>query len=476
MKVQSGSVAILLVGLFGCNVAPNTTETAERIESPEWKDTITTKDVGADVVFSTAKECGECHPSHLEEWEQSMHAYAAHSPVFDAMAQKAFRDTSGEVGTFCTSCHSPIGAIQGEDGSVTREGRSEISKDSVSCEVCHSAVDHSNPVGNLSLELTATGEITGPYESPFLEGHESIKSDFVQSAELCGSCHDVFNYPGLRIEEAYTEYSTSPAKDMGLTCQDCHMGSVPGTVSERPVEPIAVVEGKVYPDRERSSHRFIGPDYSLLDEFPYPDDLEKSQRAQQEMFEQITVLLRNAIELGDVKIDRSNGSPVLNVTMQSLTSGHNVPTGFTSERQLWLDVVVRNNAGTVLFSSGQLDSYGDLYDNHSWEVAADPQKLDEQLVNLQSKNKMRFGELELPNTTETVFPMDADYIEKHSLRPLETRVVSYELPHSVGQQSLQVDVQLKYRNLPPYILRDLQQEELVDRLQVFTIDEVTWIE
>ena len=162
--------------------------------------------------------------------------------------------------------------------------------------------------------------------------------------------------------------------------------------------------------------------------------------------------------------------------MQSLTSGHNVPTGFTSERQLWLDVIVRNNAGTVLFSSGQLDSYGDLYDNHSWEVAADPEKLDEQLVNLQSKNKMRFGELELPNTTETVFPMDADYIEKHSLRPLETRVVSYELPHSVGQQSLQVDVRLKYRNLPPYILRDLQLEELVERLQIFTIDEVSWIE
>ena len=86
------------------------------------------------------------------------------------------------------------------------------------------------------------------------------------------------------------------------------------------------------------------------------------------------------------------------------------------------------------------------------------------------------GELELPNTTETTFPMDADYIEKHSLRPLETRVVSYELPHSVGQQALEVDVQLKYRNLPPYILRELQLEELVDRLQVFTIDEVTWME
>ena len=89
MRMQSRSAAMLLVGVLGCNAEQTTTETAERIESPEWKDTITTKDVGADVTFSTAKECGECHPSHMEEWEQSMHAYAAHSPVFDAMAQKA---------------------------------------------------------------------------------------------------------------------------------------------------------------------------------------------------------------------------------------------------------------------------------------------------------------------------------------------------------------------------------------------------
>jgi nitrate/TMAO reductase-like tetraheme cytochrome c subunit len=456
--------------LFGCT----TTDKIDDLTIPsEWQDTITVKDVGADVTFSTAKECGACHPAHLQDWEQSMHAYAAHSPVFDAMAQKAFRDTSGEVGTFCTSCHSPIGAIQGEDGTVTSDERSEISKNSVSCEVCHSAVDHSNPVGNLSLKLTATGEVTGPYSSDFTEGHESVQSDFVQSAELCGSCHDVFNYPGLRIEEAYTEYTTSPAKDMGLSCQDCHMGSVPGVPSDRSVGPIAQVAGKTYPDRLLSSHRFIGPDYSLLDGFPYPDDPERSQIAQEEMFSQITVLLKNAVELGDVVLDRSGTEPVLKVTMQSLTTGHNVPTGFTSERQLWLDVVITNVAGTILFSSGQTDFNGDLYDTHSWEVAQDPNLLDAQLVNLQSKNKIRYGELELPTTDETVFPFDADYIEKHSLRPMETRTALYVLPQSIGDQSVEISVSLKYRNLPPYILRALQLTDLVERLQVFTIDSTT---
>ena len=461
---------LVLLTIFACGSYQSIEDTKDAATTVEWKDTITVKDVGAEVPFSTAKECGECHPTHLADWEQSMHAYAAHSPVFDAMAQKAFRDTSGEVGTFCTGCHSPIGTIQGEDGSTTVNERSEISKDSVSCEVCHSAVDHASPVGNLSLKFTATGEIYGPFESETREGHESVQSDFIQSPEMCGSCHDVFNYPGLRIEEAYTEYSSSPAKEMNLSCQDCHMSPTPGIQSSREMGPIAVVSDKVYPDREISSHRFIGPDYSLIDTFPYPDDLERSRVAQEEMLEQIATLLGNAVQIDAAEIDRTGDKAVLNVTMKSLTSGHNVPTGFTSERQLWLDVVVLNNVGAVLFSSGQLDTYGDLYDAHSWDVANDPSKLDKQLVNLQSKNKMRYGEIELPNAEETVFPFDADYIEKHSLKPLEVRTVSYELPHTTMQQSLTVTVHMKYRNLPPYILRALQLDDLVERLNIFTID------
>jgi nitrate/TMAO reductase-like tetraheme cytochrome c subunit len=456
----------------GCSTDSVDSATLNVVPIPEWKETITVEDVGADVSFSTAKECGECHPSHLAEWEQSMHAYAIHSPVFEAMAKKAFRDTSGEVGTFCTGCHTPIGTIQGEGGNMDVSDRSTISKDSVSCEVCHSAVDHAEPVGNLSLELTTTGEIYGPFQSEAVEGHDSVESDFLQSPEVCGSCHDVFNYPGLRIEEAYTEYNESPAKEANLSCQDCHMSPTPGIKSERPVEAIAVVEGQTYPARERSSHRFIGPDYSLIDTFPYPDDLEKSQIAQVEMLEQIQQLLQNSIQLGDVWLDDDPANRQLYVTLESLTAGHNVPTGFTSERQLWVDVVVRNSAGSVLFSSGQLDGYGDLYDAHSWEVSQHPERLDTQLVNLQSKNKMRYGEVELPTAIETVFPFDADYIEKHSLKPLEQRVVSYDLPNGINLQDVTVTVQLKYRNLPPYILRELQLSDLVERLQIFTIDSV----
>ena len=444
------------------------------IEQVDLSDTITVEDIGADVEFSTAKQCGECHPTHYAQWQQSMHAYAAHSPVFDAMAQKAYRDTSGAVGTFCTGCHSPIGTIQGEDGSTQAHQRSDISKDSVSCEVCHSAVTHDNPVGNLSLRLTTTGEKYGPFDDIALDGHDSLQNPFLSSPTLCGSCHDVFNFPGLRIEEAFSEYAMSPAAEMDVTCQDCHMSPIPGRKSERTKGPIAVVEGEVYPDRELSSHRFIGPDYSLIDNFPYPNDLDESATAQIELKEQIHVLLQNSIQLSDLRRTQSNGEDVIELDIESLVTGHNVPTGFTSERQLWVSIEVRNQNGQLLYQSGDLDANGDLRDDHSWAVQGHQADKDTQLVNFQSKNRIRHGEVTLPDISETVFPFEADYIEKFSLRPLEVRTVQYTLPNSVstdlGNAPANISVKLQYRNLPPYLLRALNLQDLVPRLEIFTID------
>lgn len=454
---------------IGCSSSQDSASDTDSMHAAE---TITAEDYRPDVEFSTAKECGECHPTHYDQWQQSMHAYAAHSPVFDAMAQKAFRDTSGEVGDFCTSCHSPIGAIQGETGASTAATRSDLSKNSVSCEVCHSAVDHAQPVGNLSLSFTTSGEKYGPYGTESTEGHDSQYSALLEAPELCGSCHDVYNFPGLRIEEAYTEYAASPAEQQGITCQNCHMGTIPGQPSAKTKGAIAVVDGQSYPERDISSHRFIGPDYSLIDGFPYPDDLEASAAAQQEMLGQIQQLLENSVQISEIRgtqedIDGTERT-VIEVDVKSLVSGHNVPTGFTSERQLWIDITVTNASGMIVFQSGQIDRNGDLFDRHSEEVKENVFFFDSDLVNFQSKNIKRQGIPDSPILTEVVFPFDADYIDKNSLKPLEKRTARFELDSSVSQYT--VNVKLQYRNLPPYLLRELQLDDLVPRLHIFTLD------
>ena len=424
--------------------------------------------------FATAKECGSCHPTEYSEWRESMHAYAIHSPVFQAMSQKAFRDSSGEVDDFCSSCHSPMGTLIGEGPNVPPSERSNIGKESVTCVTCHAAIAQEHPIGNLSLVWSLEDIVFGPFDDVSSDSHDSLQSDLLTSPQLCGSCHDVFNYPSLRIEEAYTEYATSPAYLENITCQDCHMSKTPGVPSDKIISPIAETSGNIYPAREMSSHRFVGPDYSLLDTFPYPDDLEKSAQAQQEQVLRIEELLQNAVMISDISTNNTEDSYSFSITLQSLTSGHNVPTGFTSERQLWIEVLVFSDEN-ILFSSGTLDSNSDLYDEHSWDVVQNSNLLDNQLVNLQSKNLIRHGEvIDYAEIETTIFPFDADYIYKMSIPPLESRTYDYNF--SSTDTPTRIEAKLRYRNLPPYVLRVLQLDEYTSKLKIFDIDSknISW--
>jgi len=427
--------------------------------------------------YESAEACKSCHERQYEEWSQSMHRYGAVSPVFDAMTAKATRDTSGEVGTFCTGCHSPIGFSEGEDGTVTAADRSETSKEGVSCDVCHTAVHLDGPTGNANIIHDHSGVKYGPFGSSRTKGHSSEAGSFLSSPELCGSCHDVFAYPGIQIEEAYTEYQSSPAKEAGVRCQDCHMSRTPGAVAEPEMGPIVSLEGD-YPDRPLSSHRFVGPDYSMLDDFPYPDDLERSAEAQAEYLTQVQTLLSNAARLWIVDCIRVPGTDevVVQVALESLTSGHNVPTGFTSERQLWVEVTAQSADGEVVYQTGDLDSYGDLRDGHSWAVRSGEISLDADLVNLQSKNLMvelDFDDRGLPFYADepeenySIFPFEAQTILKNSLSPGEVRYLRGMSFRTSAETS--ISARLRYRNLPPYVLRDLGLSSLVERLKIFDI-------
>ena len=85
------------------------------------------------------------------------------------------------------------------------------------------------------------------------------------------------------------------------------------------------------------------------------------------------------------------------VQVKNLTDGHNVPTGFTGERLVWLRIVVTDSTGKVVFKSGDTDPNGDVRDNESSYVHAGEMPLDQQLFSLQSRflvQSVRGGERE----------------------------------------------------------------------------------
>ena len=91
-----------------------------------------------------------------------------------------------------------------------------------------------------------------------------ITNDQITKSEFCVSCHQVAVNLGIKLEIVWDQYRDSPARKAGVSCQDCHMGKVPGKPEGYATAPSAVVGGKeINPGRKHANHRFIGPGYSI---------------------------------------------------------------------------------------------------------------------------------------------------------------------------------------------------------------------
>ena len=422
--------------------------------------------------FGSPQECRQCHQRQYDEWIGSMHAYAQISPVFIAF-NEAVKNTG--LGTFCVKCHSPIGIAIGEGALTPNEERADISLMGVQCDTCH-IIEKNHGLVSGDFPLAPGRTKYGPFSSG-KEGdpkavrnsaHRSVQADFIQSSEFCGTCHDVVDSKDLRIEEAFTEWQESVYAEKDITCQDCHMRALPGVADqEKVMGPAAIMFGKKLPERPLSNHSMIGPDNHLIDTFPYPDNLEENARIQRDYLEKKNFLLQNCATLEIIapdKVSRSSDFEV-EVKVTNTGAGHGIPTGFTAERQVWIEIVVKDADGNILFVSGDLDSNKDLRNSHSHAVEEGEIPLDKYLVNFQSKFVK--GIYDDGTYEEVLLPFKAFDIIKNNLMPFEPKSGIYpvSLPRNT-KGPLTVESRLRYRNLPPYLLDFLGVGELKDRLVI----------
>ncbi|MBI1313890.1 hypothetical protein GC176_21565 [bacterium] len=486
-----------------------------------------------EIDFPSAKECRACHPKQYEEWSRSMHAYAQHSPIFEAFNLTLQERTSGTIGTFCSRCHTPLGTALGENGQRRNVNRSRLSMEGVTCVVCH-RMERPYYKANTRRHI-APGRLSevcmyGPFSDAVSlseNSHGSQQLVSIRSSAFCGACHDVTSPQGIRLEEAFSEWQNSPAARRQLTCQHCHMGPVQGipTLEEdRPLGYAAMApvgNGETFATAKRplSDHTFSGPDYSILPDTEFPEKLdwmyEKDYRqtdlltehekrslndlrrrnrrqlriAQEKRYE----LLKNGAELCvDVpNCAECGGRFNVAVAVRSRFDGHNFPTGFTEERQFWVSVEVCDPAGHCVFSSGTFDANFDLRDEHSHAVEAGEASWDADLLNFQSK----FVALTNRGTERSVIlsvnrhltplnflrPADSPVaafgrhssfrISKGSLPPLSTvnRDYAVRLPKTPGDYH--VRVRLNYRHIPPHLMDEIGAPHLKHLLETVVLDE-----
>jgi hypothetical protein len=486
-----------------------------------------------EIDFPSAKECKTCHPKQYTEWSRSMHAYAQHSPIFEAFQLTLQERTSGTIGTFCTRCHTPLGTALGENGQRRNVNRSRLSMEGITCVVCHRM---ERPYYKASTRRhVVPGKLNdvcmfGPFDDAVsLEenSHESRKSVSIRSSAFCGACHDVTTPEGVRLEEAFSEWQNSPAAKQQLTCQHCHMGPVQGVPTlecDRPLGHAATVPlegGREFktPLRPLSDHTFAGPDYSILPDTEFPEkldwmyekdyrqthlltsyekrtlnDLRRRNRRQLRIAnEKRYELLRNGAALSVAVPDcAACGDRVdIRVAVRSKFNGHNFPTGFTEERQLWVSVEVCDSFGVPVFSSGTFDSNDDLRDEHSHAVEAGEVPWDRHLLNFQSKfvaltNRGTERSIILsvnrhlaplnilrpaPGPAAAFGRPDSFRISKGSLPPLATvnRDYPVRLPKTPGEYA--VRVRLNYRHIPPNLMDEIGLPHLKHLLETVVLDE-----
>lgn len=457
----------------------------------------------AESKFPSAATCGTCHPKHYKEWSVSSHSYAQLSPVYLSLSSEINELTSGSNGDFCLRCHSPIGANLGESPFISNLDRHPTSREGITCVVCHRLnKSYNKRSGRLALEQGSLLEpVYGPtgneemsrvldntdeYRVVTEEGkpgrkihREAKQFSSISTPVFCGTCHDVTLFNGFRLEEAFSEYRTSPAAAKGTTCQDCHMGKEQGVASGYDEGPAAVVGGKETKKRKITSHFFAGPDYSVIhpgifphnseaqemasmkewlqfdhkagwgtDEFEdkvtedmkFParwdsvDDRYDAREILNKQFEQLDFarekrleVLRNGYHLGEIVILESDEDGIrFKVKVDNLTDGHNVPTGFTGERLVWLHVSVTDHDGKVVFESGDLDPNGDVRDRESSYVHNGEVPLDRQLFDLRSRfvvSNLRGGE------RERIIPIPYPLITIPFVRPsIQSLILTGEPP------------------------------------------------
>ena len=419
-------------------------------------------------LYPTAAQCGECHKQIYDEWSSSQHAYASISPMFHAFEQKFQELTKGTVGTFCVRCHQQVGTQLGENREKPLWAMSQISREGVSCITCHRVKEQYNKVngerrvepGKIFDPVYGTGEksvikdiiadketysVKTSKDGRGLDIHNGMMTNpQLSKSEFCVSCHQVAVNLGIKLEIVWDQYRDSPARKAGVSCQDCHMGKVPGKPEGYATAPSAVVGGKeINPGRKHADHRFIGPGYSIAHPGIFPHNVKAQTITMKDWLEFDwragwgTPEFEDKVAVGKVKVafpkrwadalDREDARQILDENLAKLdvrdkirkqvmengaqvdgpyiesdpkvgntlafsyniknvNSGHNLPSGsLGAQPQLWVNVALVDPDGKNVWELGYVDSNGDLADLHSLEVAAGRIKTDQQLVNFQTK-------------------------------------------------------------------------------------------
>lgn len=326
----------------------------------------------------------------------------------------------------CNGCHAPLAFIAG-DVPPPKPFTGSRADESVSCDICHTTTGAGEePPFNFSFTIEPGRVKYGNREGVISPHHETRKSAFTMSTELCGNCHNEKNPFGVWVKSTQLEWKEGPYSKEGVRCQDCHMPRAAGRVSK-----VSAVQTEV------PQHLFMGA--------------------------HTPAKLLGAVELNawpDTREIVPGERIVVSVAAFNHKVGHKIPSGSVEERQLWLTVTATDASGTVYHLP--VDKKG--FDGEEFTISSNAPAFQDIGYMMDVPDFKGLARDALPHEGDRVFrmayfdPQDRMTIAQwntarlgydYRIGPRETKIETYtwKLPDTLPLGKVRVVAEMRYRRL-----------------------------
>ncbi len=344
-------------------------------------------------LLSGSDRCGTsgCHTQIYEEWLPSAHRYSSLDKMFQDVQTLMVDETSPEHTRYCGGCHDPISLFAGAKNSSNNSVGVEVGIDEgTSCLVCHNIVQ-TDVQGNADYTLQPQERYVyelddgdaAKFVSDFLirtypKHHVSSYSrPLYKTAEFCAACHKQYldkevntDIGKVQGQNQYDSWKNSrwyhgEENPQTLSCRECHM---PLVDSDDPAAGDMTDYNRSLHDGMHRGHRTLGANQYI----PLLQNLEFAE----EHTELIEQWMRGEIEIPEIADKWTNGPVVrmeikapgsvqvgeqidLRVLLTNNKTGHDYPTGPLDMIESWVELVVTDTEGNVVYRTGSVDEETD---------------------------------------------------------------------------------------------------------------------
>ena len=338
-------------------------------------------------MFVLARRCGTCHTDAHAQWRQSAHGNAFREPFY----QKNVKDLQSQKGIeftrHCESCHNPAALFSGALTKNTKVKR-PFDDDGVSCIACHTIQSvNGRGIGGyvmgepaLLVKEDGTRMLAGVTDQQILDDvpshRRAMMRPLLKTPEFCGACHksqvphELNDYKFLRAfmvadelqQSSFSKESPHPfyVRDKE-TCNSCHM--------KRDAAPLFDVSAK---QGTLVSHRWAAANTAIPVFYKWKEQLEAVTKFLEDdkLGVDIFAIHRKApganTEEFIAPVNRSNfriaagDRLTADVVITNKNIGHSFPPELRDFYEAFVEFVVSDEAGKLLYRSGFIKPDGYL--------------------------------------------------------------------------------------------------------------------